>query len=212
MDPRTIRIKGRGEISVKPDTIRLNIELEGLKKDYESAMKLWAKQTRIVQETLKPLGFGPEDLKTLSFNIDTSYSRTKDGQRIFEGYEFTQEMKLELPLDNRLLGKVLYALADCSADPVIHISFTAKDKGGVKNQLLEKAVEDAKEKAALLSHAAGVALGSILSIDYSWSEINIESRSYIEDGCIGSSPSLDVDFSPEDIDLSDTVTVVWEIL
>ena len=220
MDPRIIRVKGRGNISVTPDTILLGIRLEGLRKDCESAMNLSAEQTRDTQEALKPLGFEQSDLKTLSFDIESKYRTTRDNQDIFEGYEFTHEMKLEFPLDNSLLGKVLYALANSPADPEISLSFTVKDQEEVNNQLLEKAVEDAKEKAEVLTRAAGVTLGSILSIDYSWGVIEISSSNrylksygYIERECVrGAAPGLGINLSPEDINLSDDVTVVWEIL
>lgn len=32
---RIIKVTGKGKISVKPDTIRLNIEAEGLYKEYD---------------------------------------------------------------------------------------------------------------------------------------------------------------------------------
>ena len=36
---RIIKVTGKGKISVKPDTIKLNIEAEGVYKEYEQAVK-----------------------------------------------------------------------------------------------------------------------------------------------------------------------------
>ncbi len=74
------------------------------------------------------------------------------------------------------------------------------------------------QKAKELTSASNVDLGLIQSIDYSWHEIDIVSRPLrdFDEGCycdaaIQTNSTYDVDIDPEDIKLSDTVTVVWEI-
>jgi len=161
-------------------------------------------------------------LKTLNFSIDTEYEsyREKDVyKQRFVGYRFRHVMKLEFDSDNERLGKVLYALANCSVKPEFRLSYTVKDPEAAKNELLGKAVMDAKEKAAVLSHAAGVALMDIQSIDYSWGEINFEvhpmNRMLMAEECmeapVSGAGSYDMDIEPDDIEVSDTVTVLWEI-
>lgn len=85
-----------------------------------------------------------------------------------------------------------------------------------KNELLGKVVADSKKKAQVLTQAAGVTLGNIISIDYSWGEINIFSD--VKYGmteamavCEAKEMSYEMDIEPDDIDVTDTVTVVWEI-
>ena len=119
--------------------------------------------------------------------------------------------------DNDRLGKILYALAHCALHPEFRISYTVKDREAAKNELLGKAVADAKEKAAVLSRSAEVTLKAIQSIDYSWGEINFEVRpmnKMLEAECLAApmaAPGYDIDIEPDDIEVSDTVTVVWEI-
>lgn len=82
-----------------------------------------------------------------------------------------------------------------------------------------KAESDAKEKAAVLSAAAGVKLKDIQSIDYSWGQIDFEvsplNRALMAEDCLAApmsaGGSYNVDIEPDDIDVSDTVTVLWEI-
>ena len=79
-----------------------------------------------------------------------------------------------------------------------------------------KAVTDAKKKAAVLTQAGGVKLKDIQSIDYSWGEINFEYKpmgDLMMDCCElpMTEKAYDLDIEPNDIDVSDTVTVVWEI-
>ena len=111
---------------------------------------------------------------------------------------------------------MLYALAKCPLQPEFRLSYTVKDPEAAKNQLLGKAVADAQAKAVVLTQAAGVKLKDIQSIDYSWAQINFEvepmSRMLMTEDCAEKSiDSYDIDIDPDDIDVSDTVTVLWEI-
>ncbi len=84
--------------------------------------------------------------------------------------------------------------------------------------MLGKAVADSKEKAKVLAEAASVALGNIITVDYSWGEIEFSStpmnRMLALDECEMCAPcdSYDIDIEPDDIDVSDTVTVIWSIV
>ena len=83
--------------------------------------------------------------------------------------------------------------------------------------MLGKAVTDAREKATVLTQAGGVKLKDIQSIDYSWGEIDFEYRPMRGDMLVEcceapmTYKSCNLDIEPDDIDVSDTVTVVWEI-
>lgn len=171
---------------------------------------------------IEELGFERKDLKTLYYNVDTVYEsyqeRDKSWKRRFEGYKFEHRMKLEFRSDNELLGKVLYALAHSSVKPEFTLEYTISNPETAKNELLGKAVNDSREKANVLSEAAGVVLGNILNIDYSWGEIDFVTRPMnelsmkcMEADCCAEPTSYDMDIEADDIDVTDTVTVVWSI-
>ena len=220
---RTIRVTGKGQIKVKPDTTRITISLEGTWPEYGETLRHSSQDTERLKDVLSTFGFERSDLKTLNFNVETEYESYKDKgtykQRLI-GYRFTQMMKVEFPSDNDRLGKVLYALANCPLKPEFRLSYTVSDPEAAKNDLLGKAVTDAKEKASVLTQAAGVTLKDIQSIDYSWGEIDFEYRpmnrmlmadEYLARPMAAESPSYDMDIEPDDIEVSDTVTVLWEI-
>ena len=82
-----------------------------------------------------------------------------------------------------------------------------KDPEASKNLLLGKAVEDAVAKAGVLAK-------EIQSIDYSRGTINFEvepmrNMAMCVDEC--AEESFDMDTESDDIEVSDTVTIVWEI-
>lgn len=214
---KTIRITGKGNLKVRPDTTRIIITLEKVCREYGDALRNSSENTESLRDLLKRLGFERTDLKTLNFHVDTEYENYRENdvykQRMV-GYRYRHVMKVEFPSDNERLGRILYALASSPVNPEFRISYVVSDPEAKKNELLENAVRDARIKAEALTRAAGVTLKDIWSIDYSWGEVDFEVRPMEElrmakfDG----GGSFDMDIEPDDIDMSDTVTVTWEIV
>ena len=216
---RMIRVTGKGKIKVHPDTTRIVITLRDKNMDYGKTLKPSAEGTEELKDLLESAGFLRTDLKTLSFDVDTEYETYKvkdEYKRHFTGYRFTHVLKVEFDSDNQRLGRVLTALAGCRLHPEFRLEYTVRDPEAVKNALLGRAVQDAVAKAGVLSSAAGVKLGEIESLDYSWGEIDLEIRPMgrnlneeaslpmCADGC-------NPDIEPDDIEAQDTVTAVWKI-
>ena len=219
---RTIRVTGKGQLKVKPDVTRITISLEGVYPEYNETLRRSVKDTDQIKELLSAFGFVRSDLKTLLFSVDTEYERYKEKEvykQRFVGYKYQHKMKVEFDSDNDRLGKIMYALGHCPVNLEFKISYTVKDSEAAKNELLGRAVADAKKKAAVLTQAAEVTLMDIQSIDYSWGEINFEvhpmNRMQLEDGAFNDISATfgkyDMDIEPDDIEVSDTVTVLWEI-
>ncbi|MGI5977230.1 MAG: SIMPL domain-containing protein [Candidatus Limivicinus sp.] len=215
---RTIRVTGKGRLKLKPDMTRITMTLKKVCPEYDEALRSSAESTAQLKELFSGFGFKGSDLKTLSFDIDTEYESYRERgeyKERFAGYKYEHILKVEFDSDNGRLGKILYALANSPLRPEFRISYTVKDEEKEKNRLLGNAVRDAMEKAGVLSAAAGVEPGEILSIDYSWGEIDFESRpvNRMMAGCCDNvmNSCCELDIEPDDIDVSDTVTVIWEI-
>ena len=219
---RTIRVTGKGQIKLKPDMIRIIITMEGTYPEYSDTLRHSSEDTEAIKDLLTAYGFERSDLKTLDFSVDTEFESYKERgayKQRFVGYKYHHVMKVEFDSDNERLGKILYALANSQLRPEFRISYTIKDQEAAKNQLLGKAVSDAMDKADALAKAARVVLKDIQSIDYSWGHINFEvhpmSRMLVaEEGLalpMAASGTYDMDIEPDDIEVSDTVTLLWEI-
>ena len=215
---RTIRVTGKGNLKVHPDMTRVTIDITRVYREYSETLKRASMDTKALRILLSRFGFEHSDLKTVHFSVDTEMETYREDdvykQRLI-GYRYTHSTKIEVDSDNERRGKILYALAHSSLEPKFRLSYTVKDPEAVKNNLLSRAVKDAKEKAKILTAAADVELGEILSIDYSWREITFEAHplQLIEDKMLCSEPmaSYDLDIEPDDISASDTVTIIWEI-
>ena len=219
---RTIKVTGTGTVKLKPDIMRLHLDLSGKEKDYAKTLTRSAEDTEVLRSLFAELGFAKETLKTVSFSADPVYEGYEDKQgrwrQRFTGYEFHHRMKVEFPFDNEKLGAILFRLAKAKVDPEFSIGYTVKDPEAAKNRLLAAAVKDASEKAAVLAEAAGVRLLDIQTMDYSIARAEFEvipARKMMaanDMAAFGAAEeSMDLDIQPEDITASDTVTITWEL-
>ena len=215
---KTIRITGKGQIKVHPDVTRITMTLEKRYQEYAKAVEQSAQDTERLKTILEDHGFDRKDIKTLCFDVDTVYeNRKKDGEyrQYLAGYRYRHVLKAEFPPDRKRLGDILYTLTSGPLCPEIRISYTVGDPEAVKNTLLGRAVADAMEKARILADAAGAGLGEIQTMDYSWGRVDLEVSSIpnalptVADNAI--LKSIDVDIEPDDIEASDTVTIIWEL-
>lgn len=210
---RTIRVTGKGQLNVKPDTTVITIELRGADKQYHQTLTKSSYESESLKRMLVDLGFKKEDIKTSRFNIDTKEERYqhRDSNRTrVVGYQYVHIMKVQFLSDNQRLGTILNQLALSRLNPEFRISYTVSDPESQKNLLLEKAITDAKQKAIHLAQAAQVKLKDIQTIDYSWLDIDFE-VSPVYQSFKASTPAYELDIEPEEIDIAENVTVVWEI-
>lgn len=216
MKERVIRVKGKGRVSMPPDCIEVSMALEVIHEDYAEAMKVAGRSLEDIRRALQDEGLDREDIRTTSFEVSTRYEhkhdRYRNTQRVFVGYVISNHLKIEIDQDSKRLGRVLGALADCPANPDISIRYKLRDEVAVKEQLLRHAVQDAKAKASVLAESAGVTLGEMLSVDYSWGEI--EFRQAAQFSVAEAPPAYAhamVDLEPDLLEATDTVTIVWAI-
>lgn len=214
---RLITVKGVSNISVKPDLIVLTMDIISQKYDYDETMKQAADSVNAIEKAIEEAGFNKSDLKTINFNITTNYKNYYDENNNykskFDGYKSEQSLKLQFDLDMELLSKVITAIAKSKVDPRLNIRFSVKDSDAVNEALLVKATEDARKKAEILTKASRTTLGRLVSINYNWSEVSIYSntRYNMENKSLLLNESYAPSIEPEDINLDDTATFIWEI-
>lgn len=215
---RTIQVTGTGRLTLKPDMTRIMMTLTGTEKEYGDAVAKTSEQTAKLAEVFAAFGFAREDLKTTSFNIDTEYEGYDENgiwKQRFAGYRYNHSLKIEFDSDNDRLGKILYALVHCDLTPEFRIMYTVKDPEAARKELLEMAVADAKKNADILAEAAGLAVTDIQNIEYSHRDIGFVTapvnRMMLAKGVAEDAASYNIDIEPDGIEISDSVTIIWEI-
>lgn len=216
--PRTITVKGVGEAAAKPDYVVLSMRLESRNANYERAMSKAADSIDQLNEALATVGFDTKSVKTTQFNVDTDYEneQSADGRykSVFKGYVVSHSLKVEFDFDNKRLADALSAVGGCIANPELGIAFTVKDQSVIEAEMLRSATENAARKAEILCSAAGVVLGELVSIEHALGELNIRSQTCysMADNCFASPlKARAVEIEPDDVKVSDSATLVWEI-
>ena len=215
---RTITVKGVGAVQVAPNLIVVTMNLKSKHLEYDKAMQQAAEAVDRMTSAVVSSGFGKKDLKTTSFNVRTHYESFTDEHHNhktkFAGYVCEQGLKLEFEFEQEMLGNVLDAVARSETNPRLDIRFSISDKDAVYEELLALATKNARLKAKALAKASDIRLGKLLSIEHDWSELRFDSPTHfgMPEGRMlaASAPAPHVE--PDDIQVRDTATFVWEIL
>lgn len=210
----TITVKGVGTATTKPDYVKVFMNINSEKPTYDEAISDANQRIALLQNSLISAGYAKDDLKTLDFSVDSRYDSIEENgryRREFAGYSCSYRLKISFDFSQNALAKTLNAVADSGSDAEFTITFTVKEPEKLSEQLLISATENARAKAEALCKASGKKLGEILSIDYNWGEILLRENSI--DTLSRAVPLAAMpDFTPDDINSSDTVTFVWKIV
>ena len=159
-EERTIRVTGRGELRVKPDTVRLTLTIGRTEPDFAAAVDAAEKASAAAVAALAEAGAAEKDVRVLSLRTEPHYETIADENgvrtRKFAGYSAVRRIRAELGTDPAALGRALTLLAACGAAPEIATEYTRKDEDALRGELLALAVKDAKRRAKAIAKAAGV--------------------------------------------------------
>lgn len=212
---RTIEVNGTGTITKRPDTIEVIIELTAREKQHKNAMDASVKYFNALSGDLATVGFETKEIKTLVYRADIDYDnvRDKDGnmKRELKGYRVYHKLCVRFDYDMDRLSKILAKLSKAEGSPEFSVRFTAKDSEEITKQVIAKAVGDAKSKAEILSASANIRLGEIQSIQYNVASPQYYSNTEIRPRAMLACNSDMADMNPEDISVTDSVTILWEI-
>ena len=210
MNDRTIKVTGTASITGSPDWVVILFNINSSDYYYTKSVEQLAKQTEALKRDLMEAGFEKDALKTSSFHIGTDYEWVNNNsKKVFRGYVASHSLKIEFSFDKKVLNNLLNILGETRSEANFNIQFTIKDTEALKELALAEAVKNSKKKAELLTEAAGVSLGELLKIDYSWGEVRFRSSTTF-DCCEYESDNV-FDIVPDDISVSDSVTVIWSL-
>lgn len=213
---RTVCIKGTGEVSAKPDFVHISLRISAEDRDYEKANALVVQKTENLRKAVVAVGLKAEDLVTSDFHVNARHKNVSDAhgtyRQEFVGYSCNHSLKLGFAFNGKTLGGVLNALNGCDVCPDINIHFTVKDAKALSEKALEEAYADAEKKAEILAKASGATLGEVIKMDcgvqpgtdaYSPTTFGVA-----RDACL----VADMDINPDEIRISEEVTVTWRII
>jgi uncharacterized protein YggE len=157
----TILVNGVGRVSGNNDIAMTTIGYSNLDKDVSKAQVDNKKVMDAIMADLKKMGVEDKDLQT-NYTIYPEYEYSTDKGSVLKGYRVSNQLTIKI----RNLGKVTDILGlagKYGATEISGLTFTVDDPENLKAQARNKAVTDAKIKAAYLAQSLGARLGRVVS-------------------------------------------------
>lgn len=200
-----VTVSGTATIDVVPDVARLILDIQTTGSTASQAESLNAQTTASVRNRVLASGIAGSDIKTLSVQVWPQYDYRTSPQ-VLTGFLATQTLQVTIH-DLRRIGAVIDAGVAGGATGVGGITYDVSDHTAATEQALALAVKDAQGKARAMADAAGIRLGSVVSMT------DIESNPYPFPVFAAAAPSAGAptQVSPPNVQLRVSVTVGWTI-
>ncbi len=164
--PRRMTVTGTGDAAAVPDTAMVNFGVMTEGKTARAALDANNTAMAEVLQSLKEAGLEDRDVQTSNFSIQPEYVRYPSGQtgpRRISGYRVSNQVTV-IVRDLANLGAVLDRAVSDGANTFNGLSFTFSDMQPLQDEARVAAVKDARRKAELLTEAAGVRLGRVITL------------------------------------------------
>ncbi|SMX22562.1 SIMPL domain-containing protein [Boseongicola aestuarii] len=161
---RRIVVSGEGVVSAEPDMATVFVGVSREARLADAALQSASEAAATVLARLEAEGIESRDIQTRGIGLSPQYARSNDGSapRV-TGYVASNDLMVRVRSFDRL-GAVLNAIVADGANMMNGLSFDVAERGELEQAARRQAVEIAREKAEVLAGAAGVTLGSVLTI------------------------------------------------
>ncbi len=169
-----ISVNGTGEVLAVPDVASFSFSVIEEGKTVKEAQDKATKKINSIVDAVKALGVEEKDIKTTGYNSYPKYDYQQTvctmqypnycppGKQILTGYEVTQSITVKVR-DTEKAGDALTKVGELGAGNISGLDFVVDDLEKVRAEAREKAVNDAKAKAKILSKTLGVKLDTIVN-------------------------------------------------
>ncbi|WP_017731783.1 SIMPL domain-containing protein [Nafulsella turpanensis] len=210
----SLKIDGTGSLKVVPDLAVLNMTVKATSPDFNQAVKeLHAKIERLQQKLMKA-GFEREEIKTSQLNVQEN-GEWREGEYRQIGYAATQHIELKFKRDPKRVTKLMEAFAkEQGAEALFHFGFTLSDeaKKEAEEKLIQRAIADARSKAAVIAKASGVSLGKIQHIVYGQPSVHPLPMYEMDMRAASAAPKQEsAGMEVKEIEMNDQITIFWNI-
>lgn len=173
----TVSVTGKGETYMKPDVASFTYTVMEEGKTAAEAQDKSTTKTNTVLDALKKAGIEEKDIKTVSYNIYPKYEYRSnprnlggscpmgyctDGKSVIIGYEVSQSIEVKVRNIEKA-GDMLALVGNLNVSNVSGLNFVIDDMEAAKAEVRKQAIQDAKEKAKVISKELGVKFDEIIS-------------------------------------------------
>jgi uncharacterized protein YggE len=208
---RTISVTSQGKTTATPDLaeISLSVVTQG-KSPSDLSTNNNQKMSAVIQ-FLSSQGIASSDIATTNYDLQPNYQYDANSQRNnIIGYTLTQTVEVKVR-DLAKVADVLGGLAPLGVNQIGGVNFTFSDQDSILAIARADALAKAKAKASEMAGEAGASLGNIMNISES-GNIPLPMAYYgVQSMAVGSSLPSAPTIEPGTQDVTDSVTVVYEL-
>lgn len=163
-EPNTIAVSGMAEQEVAPDMAYIDVGINVRADDAETARTQEAQIASQIRRALLGLAITDNDLQNTSYYLYQEYKVDRNGVRIADKYVLDSSIKVTVK-DLDKLSQVIDNVVEAGATNISNITYALSTQNIIQRQLLATAVENARDKAAVVANAGSRILGNMLSAD-----------------------------------------------
>jgi len=163
-EPNTIAVSGMAEQEVAPDMAYIDVGINVRADDAETARTQEAQIASQIRRALLGLAITDNDLQNTSYYLYQEYNVDRNGVRTADKYVLDSSIKVTVK-DLNKLSQVIDNVVEAGATNISNITYALSTQNIIQRQLLATAVENARNKAAVVANAGSRTLGNMLSAD-----------------------------------------------
>lgn len=163
-EPNTIAVSGMAEQEVAPDMAYIDVGINVRADDAETARTQEAQIASQIRRALLGLAITDNDLQNTSYYLYQEYKVDRNGVRTADKYVLDSSIKVTVK-DLDKLSQVIDNVVEAGATNTSNITYALSTQNIIQRQLLATAVENARDKAAVVANAGSRTLGNMLSAD-----------------------------------------------
>ena len=163
-EPNTIAVSGMAEQEVAPDMAYIDAGIKVRADDAETARTQEAQIASQIRRALLGLAITDNDLQNTSYYLYQEYKVDRNGVRTADKYVLDSSIKVTVK-DLDKLSQVIDNVVEAGATNISNITYALSTQNIIQRQLLATAVENARDKAAVVANAGSRTLGNMLSAD-----------------------------------------------
>jgi uncharacterized protein len=157
---RRVIVIGEGSVTVPPDYAELRSGVTTTAKTAKDAADANSKLMAAINAALLNSGIEQKDIKTARFSVQPVYVRQQNTEPKLSGFSVTNQVEVTVRQIAKV-GEVLDRLVTTGATEVGNVEFLHAEPSKALDQAREAAIADARRKAELYAHAAGLRLGDV---------------------------------------------------
>ena len=212
---QVLEVKGYGRVTVLPDKGVLNIEIVTIQKEFGKTVTTLNQDYDKLIKHLESSGINKDEIKTKNFSVNahTVYRRESAYDSGFVG---RQSLIVEFENNKETISKLIETMTVSPVQARLRFSFiiSEKKREEIRNEVIELAIADARQKANLISKSSRQQLGKLIQIKYGTFQKDYYLNNYSDSFMMmeipaTEQPSDSMGFDVKEITLTDQVILVY---